>query len=125
MSALRDHLQLCLGHRDSIDVLVRRLLHEVADLDALHPRLLDDVVDQRPHLGVWLEHLANHWPTRARGEVVDRGRAGRLRGGIARGNIGREELISRLRHSPRELLEVQAVVDDAACPDVHQSSVIG
>ena len=118
-------MDLRLRHRDCIHVLVGRLLHEVADLDALNPRLLDDVVDERPQLRIRLEHLADDRPTRAWGEVVDRRRAGGLRRGITRGDVCREELVSRLRHSPRELLEVQAVVDDAARPDVHQSSVIG
>ena len=111
------------ANRTLMDVLGMR--DEMADLDALHPRMLDDIIDERPQLRVRLEHLADHRPTRPRGEVVDRRRTRRLRRGIACGDVRGEELVRRLRHCPRELLEVQAVIDNSAGPDIHQPSVIG
>lgn len=120
-----EDVNLCVGHRHRVDVNVRRLGGQVADLDALYPLILDDVLDEGPHLRIGLEHLPDERPTRPRGEVVDRRGARRLGRGITRRNVGREELVGRLRHCPGQLLEVQAVVDDPACPNVDQSRVIG
>lgn len=95
-----------------------RFIHRMTDLDALHPGMLDALLNQAPLLRVRFEHSPDQASARTRREVVDRGRAGRLCRIGARGGVGGVELIGSLRDAPGELLEVQAVIDDADRPDV-------
>ena len=44
--------------------------------------MVHDVVDERPHLRIRLQHVADERPTCPRGEVVDGRRTCGLRGGI-------------------------------------------
>lgn len=109
-----------------------------ADVDAGDPRVLQDVRDEHARVRVGLEDAAEDGPARARGEVPDRrgvrrgcllrGRVrGRRRalGARAFGEICRVEAVRGLGDAPGELLEVQAVEDDAARPDVDQAGVVG
>ena len=100
----------------------------MAHLDALHPRMRNHILDRRPQPRIRLEHLPQETPTRARVEVVDRRRA-RGHGGVgvrACGGVGGVEGVGPgLGGAPGELLEVQAVVDDAAGPDVDEARVVG
>ena len=67
-----EDVDLRVGHRHCVDVNVSRLGDQVANLNALYPLILDDVLDEGPHLRIGLEHLPDKRPTRPRGEVVDR-----------------------------------------------------
>ena len=104
-----------------MDVDVRGLGHMDAHLDLLNPTVLHGLLDQDPLLRSGLQHTPQQGSTRTRGEVVDGlwafggGRVLGLRGV----DVGRVELFRHLGDAPRELLEVEAVVDDPACPDVH------
>jgi len=112
-----------LGSRVRLDVNMLGRLSRRADFDALDPGSIDDVFDQRTLLGIRFQHFAHDGATSAGLESADRPRTigRRRRTGLC---IGREERIGRLREAPRQLLEVHAVIDDTACPDVYQASVI-
>ena len=106
---------------------MRWLLRQVADLDALYPWVRDDILDGRPHLRIWLQHLPNERSTCPGRQVVDRRRALRLRcyGRRARLDVRSKELVGLLRDRPRQLLEVEAVIDNAARPDIDKTRVVG
>ena len=100
-----------------------------ADVDAGDPWILQDVRDEHARVRVGLEDAAEDGPARARGEVLDRRgvRRGRRRalGARAFGEIRGVEGVGGLGDAPGELLEVQAVEDDPARPDVDQAGVVG
>jgi hypothetical protein len=88
---------------------------------ALYPCMCNDVLDENPQLGIRIEHLPNERTTRAWGQVIDRRWTRRLfclvRGACS--GVRGIQSVGGLRSSPRQLLEVQAVIHDAACPDVN------
>lgn len=67
-------MHLRLRHRHRVYMDVRRLLDRMTYLNALHPRLRNDVVNQGSQLGIWFEHLSDDGPARTGREVVDRRR---------------------------------------------------
>ena len=68
---MSEDVDLRVGHCHCVDVNVSWLADQVADLDALYPLILDDVIDEGSHLRIGLEHLPDKRPARPRGEVVD------------------------------------------------------
>lgn len=67
-------MDLRLRHRERVHMNMRGMINRMAYLNALHPRLSNNVVDQRTRLRVWLEHFANDRSARAGRQIVDRGR---------------------------------------------------
>ena len=106
---------------------VRRLLRQIADFDALYPWVHHDFFDGRPQLGIWSQHLPYERPAGPWRQVVDRRRALRLRcyGRRARLDVRSKELVGLLRDRPRQLLEVEAVIDNTARPDIDKTRVVG
>ncbi len=109
-----------------MDVYMARLLHLMTHLDPLYPLMLQHLLNGRPPLRVGLEHAPYERPARPRGQIVDRRGTRRLRGlrGRTRAGVRGVELVAHLRRAPRQFLEVQAVIDDAAGPDVYQPGVV-
>ena len=99
----------------------------VTHLNWLNPSMSHHILNRWAMLGIRFQHLANEAATRPRIEVIDCRRAWR-HGLIQTGtscDIGRIELVSCwLRRAPRKFLEVQAVIDYPACPDIDQPRVI-
>jgi hypothetical protein len=60
-----------LRHRPSMDMDMCRLRHQMTDLDALYPWMVNDVLDFTSLLRVWLQHLPYQRPTCPRRQVVD------------------------------------------------------
>jgi hypothetical protein len=98
----------------------------IAHIEAFHPRVRHNLLNRRAFLWFRFEHLPDERPARPRREVVDRGRTIALLrvGARACTGIGRVQLIRLLGSTPGDLLEVQAVVDDAAGPNIDEASVI-
>jgi len=113
-------------HLSRMDVDVPWFRYGGADLDAVQPLVLEHLVDEDPTSRQRLEHLPQQGSTGARGEVVDRrGAVYVVHGlGLSGGDIRGIERVGQLGDSPGELLEVQAVVDDAARPNVDEARVI-
>jgi hypothetical protein len=125
-----------------------------AELDADDPRVCQDILDEDAVVRVRLEYAPKDGPARAGREVLDgrrvrcrlllflllllhalrerlggRGGQRHVRDRVLRartlGRVRRVEAIRGLGDAPRELLEVQTVIDDAARPDVDQTGVVG
>ena len=102
-------------------------LHNMADLDAVHPWMGHDLFCRPPQLGVGLQHGANQRSTLFRREVGNcrwssrSSRVGRVTGICIGGVHG----VGRLCDPPRHLLEVETIIDDGASPDVDQTRVVG
>lgn len=105
-----------------------RLLDLMAHLDGLYPAMRDDLLNRRAVARIRLEHAPHQAPARARVQVVDRRRAagdGGVRVRARRGVCAIERIGGGLCGAPGEFLEVQAVVDDPASPDIDESGVVG
>jgi hypothetical protein len=81
------NLHLRLGERPRIHMDVARRVHYVAHLNALHPWMLYQLVNQCTRLGVRLEHLPHQRPACPRIQIIDRGREGRRGSGSYRGGL--------------------------------------
>jgi hypothetical protein len=105
-----------------------RFRNLMTHLNRLNPRMSHHILNRRPICGIGFQHLANEAATSSGIEIIDR-RGTWCHSLMWTGtscNIGRIELVrSRLRWTPWKFLEVQAVVDYPACPDIHQPGVIG
>jgi hypothetical protein len=114
-----------------------RLLARIrAHLYSRQPRIFHDILDLSSLLWVRIKHLSQQRPTAAWGEVADRGRKRGLRRcgavgsrrndrlGVAGCDVGLEQRIRGLGDAPGELLEVEAVVDNPAGPDVDEPGVV-
>ena len=77
------------GERPRMDMNVARLGDHMANLDALHPRMINDVVDKRARLRVRFQHLPHQRPASPRVQIIDRGREGRRGGGGYRSAMAR------------------------------------
>lgn len=109
-----------------MDVDMARLLHLMAHLNPLYPLILQHLLNRGPPLRVRLEHAPYQRAACPRGQVVDRRGTRRVRGLRRRTRAGVRgvELVAHLRRAPRQLLEMQAVINDAAGPDVYQPGVV-
>jgi len=120
---IRSRLPLgCLPRRAQI-VLVLHSFARRAHLDTGDPRMFDDVLDEDALLRVRFEHLPDQGATLAGFERRYCRRA-TGRAGSAGQSVGCVELIAELSDTPRDLVEVHAIVHDAAGPDVDQSGII-
>lgn len=103
---------------------LRRLM---THLNTLHPRMFHHLFNTHPAPRVGLQHLSNQTPARLWGQVGNGRRAlggGGGGGGTGFGVGGVEGVGGGLGGAPGEFLEVQAVVDDSAGPDVDQPGVV-
>jgi len=100
----------------------------VANLNSFHPAVGERIFDGHTMGGIRFQHLPDQTPASAGGEVVDRWRTGgNGRRGVSTGSsiCSIEGISLRLCGSPRQFLEVEAVVNDPACPNIDEPSVIG
>ena len=98
-----------------------------ADGDALHPLVIERLVDGPPCLGVRVEHVLDHITAFAGDEIIEwwRGRRGRFgRAKTVLGAIGVVGGVGILRDAPGQFLELHAVKDDGGGPDVYLASII-
>lgn len=115
-------------HRPCTDMDVFRFQNLMTHLNRLNPVMSHHFLDCWPICRIGFQHLANEAATSSGIEIIDCRRAwsNSLMWTGTSCNIGRIELVGcRLRCTPWKLLEVQAVVDYSACPDIYQPRVIG
>lgn len=116
---------LRLSHRPRMNMHMTRPLHRIANLDILYPPLLHYLLNIRPKLRVRLQHPPHHGPASAWREVVDRRGAGGLCRVAGAGlGVGGVQGVRLLSGSPGQFLEVEAVVDYTAGPDVDEAGII-
>lgn len=99
----------------------------MANLNTLNPRIRNDLLNRPPLRGIGLQHLPNEWTTRSRAQVIDRRRARRDLGVRTRTclRVRVVQLVrSRLRRTPGQFLEMQAVVNDTTRPNIHEPSIV-
>ena len=115
-------------HRPRTNMDVFRFRNLMTYLNRLNPSMSHHLIYCWPICGIGFQHLANETTTCSGIEIIDCRRAWcySLMWTGTGCDIGRIELVGcRLRCTPWKLLEVQAVVDYPACPDIYQPSVIG
>lgn len=91
------------------------------DLDRLEPRILENHLGRGPRLGIRVQHALDDAPTFARDEVGQWWRRGGSRVEL---EVRAKGGVRRLGDAPWQLLEVHAVEDDGAGPNVDQASVV-
>ena len=108
-----------------MNVFRRRNL--MTHFNRLNPGMSHHFLNRKPVFRIGFQHLANEAATMSGIEVIDCRRAwwhGMIWAGTS-ANIGGIELVGYwLRCAPWKFLEVQAVVDYPACPDIDQPCVI-
>lgn len=103
-----------------------RFRDQCTNLDALDPIVLHNFFNQNPLFGPGFQHASEQRSALARRQVVDGWRARGLGGvlGLGGRDVRREQVVGQLSDPPGKFLEVKAVIDDAASPNVHETSVI-
>lgn len=105
------------------------LSNSMAYLNVSYPWMDHDLFDGHPMRWIWVQHLTNQAPTSSRAQVInsrwiDRVLLFLLDGCGAGVDISGIEGVRQLGDTPGHFLEVQAIVDDTAGPDVDEAGVI-
>ena len=94
----------------------------------LDPWMNNHILDGRPVLWIWFQHFANQTAACTWAEVVDRrwaGRYCRIRIRTCCGVRGVQRIRSLLGCAPGKFLEVEAIIHNTTCPDIHESRIVG